>query len=587
MCQTQAKIIIADREYTSWRFVDMDTFVSMDCPSLCKVNPIQQKVFTRDIFSLESGEVIYSPIRQHQHIAGILMLSDNKTYGRSENKKRLLYKCIPDDKYLPAFLVPYEVKLGFSKRIENKYVVIQFDKWPGKHPCAQLVEVIGDVGSLYAFYEYQIHCRSLHISLTEFTNTTRSELNRRSSDEYIQLIQSNPDYKIHTYSDLTTQPYIFSIDPVGSLDFDDAFSIFHNSDTNNTEITIYIANVYFWLDTLNLWKSFSKRVSTIYLPDRKRPMLPTVLSDSLCSLVQNEKRFVLAMTVEIDNTNSQILFDTVRFRNECVIINRNFTYDSLELLCNPCYCELAALTRSIERHINTSHDVVSFWMVQMNRICGSKLLANGCGIFRTMKFIDKTTIHKDIPEEISDGARMCIQNWNNTTGQYVVATHDNTSDELAHEIMDVKCYTHITSPIRRLVDLLNQMIFMREFGLIQCLSPISTEFLTHWLSQIDYINVSMRSIRKVQTDCEILYKCTNTPEIIDNEHIGIVFDRVARTDGMYSYVVFLEDVGILSRISVIEKWENYEKHRFRIYLFDSETKLCTKIRLLFVNPTAT
>ena len=33
-----------------------------------------------------------------------------------------------------------------------------------------------------------------------------------------------------------------------------------------------------------LWRSFTKRVSTIYLPDKKRPMLPTILSDCLCSL---------------------------------------------------------------------------------------------------------------------------------------------------------------------------------------------------------------------------------------------------------------------------------------------------------------
>ena len=30
-----------------------------------------------------------------------------------ENKKRLLYKCVPDDIHLPAFLVPYDVKIGF------------------------------------------------------------------------------------------------------------------------------------------------------------------------------------------------------------------------------------------------------------------------------------------------------------------------------------------------------------------------------------------------------------------------------------------------------------------------------------------
>ena len=53
--------------------------------------------------------------------------------------------------------------------------------------------------------------------------------------------------------------------------------------------------------TLKLWNSFTKRVSTIYLPDRKRPMLPTILSDTLCSLQENENRFALTMEIVINN----------------------------------------------------------------------------------------------------------------------------------------------------------------------------------------------------------------------------------------------------------------------------------------------
>ena len=48
-----------------------------------------------------------SILKNSNTIAGVLVLEGNKTYGRK--KKRLLYKCIPDDKYLPAFLVPYDI----------------------------------------------------------------------------------------------------------------------------------------------------------------------------------------------------------------------------------------------------------------------------------------------------------------------------------------------------------------------------------------------------------------------------------------------------------------------------------------------
>ena len=73
-----------------------------------------------------------------------------------EKKKRLLYKCIPDDKYLPAFLVPYDIKMGFQKKLINKYVVFKFQSWDDKHPHGSLIETLGDVNNLEVFYEYQL-----------------------------------------------------------------------------------------------------------------------------------------------------------------------------------------------------------------------------------------------------------------------------------------------------------------------------------------------------------------------------------------------------------------------------------------------
>ena len=44
-----------------------------------------------------------------------------------------------------------------------------------------------------------------------------------------------------------------------------------------------------WMEELDLWNSFSERISTIYLPDRKRPMMPLALSNCVCSLCENEE----------------------------------------------------------------------------------------------------------------------------------------------------------------------------------------------------------------------------------------------------------------------------------------------------------
>ena len=54
---------------------------------------------------------IPSPYRS-MNIAGVLLVY--KMYGKHNN--RTLYKCIPYNKQLPVFLVPYEEKKGFSKK---------------------------------------------------------------------------------------------------------------------------------------------------------------------------------------------------------------------------------------------------------------------------------------------------------------------------------------------------------------------------------------------------------------------------------------------------------------------------------------
>ena len=89
------------------------------------------------------------------------------------------------------------------------------------------------------------------------------KLKEKTSDEYIELIK-----KKHTLQDYREGRYIFSIDPETSRDFDDAFDI-ETVGPNTVRISIYISNVSFWMDAMDLWDSFKNRISSIYLPDRK------------------------------------------------------------------------------------------------------------------------------------------------------------------------------------------------------------------------------------------------------------------------------------------------------------------------------
>jgi exoribonuclease R len=370
-------------------------------------------------------------------------------------------------------------------------------------------------------------------------------------------------------------PRVFSIDPEGAKDFDDAFSVMMISPFVAT-VSIHIANVYAWMETLNLWSSFGERISTIYLPDSKRSMLPSILSDSICSLVADKTaKPTFCMELNIDINKPLILPGSIRFLNQPVKIDKNYVYESKGLLKDPDYQLLHRCTKLLDPNIQDSHDVVAYWMIQMNSICGNRLNQKGVGIFREVSMNREED--PDIPiYKLPLNTKNVLQNWKNTTGTYKTFDSNNT---ILHSAMKKESYVHITSPIRRLVDLLNQISFQKEFGLVERISDDANFFLNSWQSKLSEINMKMRATRKVQIDCDLLCRCTAHPEWMQHPHRGVIFDRFERPDGSYSYMVHLSDLNILGRVVTQEKYVNYSLLDFKLFVFQDSDKIHRKIRL--------
>jgi exoribonuclease R len=598
--QTQLyKVQIEDREYTSWSFLDPDT----DSPKTLTqsesiINPINLKLFSGDLIDLSTPipTVLYSPTKS-KPIPGILILAENKTYGRTANNKRLLYKCIPNNPEIPAFLLPYQPDILFSKIQKNRYVIFRFDNWNSKYPQGILTENLGDTDNLPAFYEYQLFCRNIHHPIAEFNAAAKN-----SAKQLPTIKANNPHLFQETDSPNGTATAtrktsrIFSIDPPGTKDFDDAFSISKDSPFT-VKIRIYIANMYAWMDAMGLWAFFGERVSTIYLPDSRRPMLPSILSESVCSLVADKTAklaFCMELRVRINGppTDSKkpismvplIIPDSVRFFNQPITVDKNYVYESRELLVDTDYQLLHKCTQILDTTVRDSHDVVSYWMIRMNSICGEWLHERGVGIFREVS-INKMEDPEPPFSEMPNTTKILLKNWKNTTGKYIC--YDNRHQSSTHTLVTVKhtamgidSYVHITSPIRRLVDLLNQIIFQREFGLVPIISAEAEDFLATWSARIDEINIAMRSIRKTQIDCDMLFRCNAHPEWMQHPHRGVIFDRIENPDGNYSYMVHLSELNILGRLLSQEKYINYQVLDFRLFVFQDSDKLQRKIRLV-------
>ena len=589
------KIIIDDRAYTSWSVVVQDTFE----PASLNISPIEQKLFTDDVFvfNLETLKttITYSTVRQMTNIPAVLLIADGKTFGRKKDK--LYYKCIPDDKRLPIFLVAYEIKrIGFFKTLENLFVTIQFESWENTHPIGTLMQTIGPVDILDNFYEYQLFCKSLNHSIQNFNKRalTSVQVVKHHDNNMDSLIHSICAENPTTISDRTDR-FVFTIDPPSCGDYDDAFSISRQTinGEEKTQISIYISNVPIVLNALNLWSSFSKRISTIYLPDRKRPMLPTILSEQLCSLQQQCHRIAFTMELTISKDGD---IEDIQLFNSKIFVAKNYAYESAELFANNNYNLLLTCSKQIAqkyKYINSihdSHELVAYLMILMNFHSAKNLATFGCGIFRAtvhtnvMKVEQNPLLRKveQNPEingeDLPNSVHNFIKIWRSSCGQYVDISKLESPSSLYHSTLELEAYIHITSPIRRIVDLLNMIQFQKNHNMFT-FSADAHEFYTNWLQQIDYINVTMRAIRKVQTDCDLLALCSHNDEILAKPHDGYCFDKMARDNGLFQYNVYLPGIKLATRITTSHDMENYQKMQYKLFLFNNADNFKKKIRL--------
>ena len=515
---------------------------------LININIKQTKLFKDEMVDV-IGEITSMSRARTCELPCVLCLRGNKTYGIYTGKH--LYKCIPDNKQYPPFLVPYEIKhIGFSKILTNKYVLLRFSNWDNTHPYGVLTNVIGDVDLLDAYYEYQLCCQGLNDSIQPFNKIVS---NKTLSNNLTNITK------------ITNRNTIITIDPQGTRDFDDALSAHFSPDNSCIHVSVYIANVPACLDKHQLWGCV-QWVSSVYLPNKVRPMLPTKLSEGECSLIAGMPRNVLIMDV-ILNASDLVVIDTT-FRTDCIIVSHNYVYDSPSLLEDKEYQFLLDITKQMNGRqcVNNSHELVAFWMTQMNQSVANMLYSHKVGIFRRSTLTD------------NDVLPTSIKSWKNSTCDYIAFTE---GDSLQHETMGLSKYVHITSPIRRIVDLVNMTLLLQRLQVV-ALSEYATKFCSDWVSRVAYINDRMKATRRVQTQCALLALWgSSSPNLLECD--GYLFDEVIGLEGARIFSVYLKSLNLIYKIKMpqidTQPVKAGDTRRMRIYLFCDEDSLKKKIRL--------
>jgi exoribonuclease R len=605
------QIKIKNRNYDDWYYTDL-----LENKTDIDYNPTEYKLFNNDIV-LETPtptnndpgvtsdsqtivsnkktniKIIDSQVRKNKNIPGILILKDNKTYGRIEKKTKqgdsvqagqpgkLLYKCIPDDKTLPAFLIPYEFKHStFSKLYSNLYVTFSYSKWDNKdkHPIGILSNVIGEVNNknVDVYYEYRLLCKNLNISVQQFNKTLLNNIKTLFDSSTVDINNITNDYILMRYPELDNRTNqeewnVFTIDSVNTTDYDDAFSIKKiqsNSSSDNYLLSIYISNVALWMEMFGLWNAFSNRISNIYLPDKKITMLPTLLSSNLCSLIENAYRYAFTMDITIcvntyDGTGeTDIMIENIEFKNTIINVSNNYSYNQNGLLQNNNYNTLIYITKLLSRKyvcqydVTDSQNMVAYLMMLMNYYCAKNLKKNNAGILLKNNITNSSAITNmtNRPKSLNN----YMTSWYLSKSEYIsintIDNMNNTSNITTHESLQLDAYTHITSPIRRIVDLLN-LIEMQELSNIFVFSKEARQFCNKWTSveQIAYINTNMKSIRKLQNECTLLDMFYNIPEVINKPLDGIIIDiyskEINKSSTKITYIVYIPEFKITSKIT--------------------------------------
>lgn len=229
------------------------------------------------------GEIRRVIERKYTHIIGTLQFRDGMGY------------LISDDK---------TIKQNIIIRKENYHGAYKFDKvrariinysYKGKIECS-VSEVIGNINDkgvdiLSKILKYDI-------------DPIFSDLVEKEASKYNKVVEE--DYQGRR--DLRNE-MIITIDGDDSKDFDDAV-IVKKLDNGNYHLGVSIADVSHYVTKGSILDQEAyKRGTSVYLPGTVVPMLPTNLSNNICSLVPGEDRLTISCDMEIDNTGKVIKYE--------------------------------------------------------------------------------------------------------------------------------------------------------------------------------------------------------------------------------------------------------------------------------------
>ncbi|HOQ79969.1 MAG TPA: VacB/RNase II family 3'-5' exoribonuclease [Candidatus Cloacimonadota bacterium] len=400
---------------------------------------------------------------------------------------------------------PFQIS-GTADNLKGKKVVIEIDNWGNRLmnqlPSGKIVEVLGDSG--LPEVELLAVIRDFDLPL-EFPEEVLKEALAIDGKITEADIAKRSDFR-----DIFT----FTIDPISAKDFDDAISL-EELGEGKLRLYVHIADLahYIKLDG-EIFKEALNRGNSYYFPKKVLPMLPEALSNKMCSLRPDEEKMTVTVITDFDNNGAIISQD---IKESVICSNARLSYEEVDLLfedkehgLDENIVKTLNLMRFLSQQLykkrvqkgylsfdlpeveyifddegylvdlkrsqeTDSHRLIENFMLVANEFVAKRLTKlTGTTIYRIheepnnedlMKIKDILKFHKisfQVDENINktwQNVLKCLptEEYHRVFDRMVLRSMKKakySTAHIAHFGLGIPTYTHFTSPIRRLCDLI-------------------------------------------------------------------------------------------------------------------------------------
>jgi exoribonuclease R len=367
-----------------------------------------------------NGKCILKERAEHRTLVGILEINSKYRYGHT-GRNIPIYLFHPLDPAYPP------MRIGCSERdtSQNRLCLVKFSDWTEMMPRGALIRLLGPVGDL------------------------------ESEKLALQWLYGKPEFKKLTFDIepiLTPRHCLFpkeiggqtiNIDPEGCKDIDDLVTLIPSSD--GWDLYITIADVAEAIEEGSPGDILaSQKGQTLYQNGKAvLPMLPSYLSEEQLSLLPGKER--QGITLYCHWSNNKL---TVKGFEEITVKNCNsYSYETIYTADFP-----VTVLKEIASHLkgeetNDSHEWIEQLMLLYNVEGAKILLKQNAGLIRTHKAADKEKLEQ--MDKIHSDLRIFA---------FEAAKYELTAPDKFHATLGNQPYTHLTSPLRRYADLVNQRV---------------------------------------------------------------------------------------------------------------------------------